>query len=295
MPSKKREISIYRKGGDPDAVMKAYDATLRLWKVPVDSVYISTSFGTTHVLVTGSEEAEPLVLLHGFAFSSTVWLDNIEALSRRYRVYAIDFPGDINKSRSIKLIKNKVDCAIWFTEMLDGLHVEKTNVCGHSYGGFIAMVLASRVSSRICKLIVLAPGGSFQKQRIDFFMRCLLAGMMPSTTRINKLMDYMTGKGNFINQTIKDQFRIAMQNALPRTKLLVSYIKNSEMKLINVPVLLLIGDQDIQYDAQKAIKRARKVIRDIEAIVIPNTGHGLPLEIPKKVNTLMLNFLDRKL
>lgn len=43
----------------------------------------------------------------------------------------------------------------------------------------------------------------------------------------------MTGKGNSINQTIKDQFRIAMQNKLPRTKLLVLYIKNSEMKLIN--------------------------------------------------------------
>ncbi|MBC8080418.1 MAG: alpha/beta hydrolase [Gorillibacterium sp.] len=274
--------------------MKAYDDTLALWKVPVESLYISTSFGFIHVLVAGPEDAEPLVLLHGFGFSSTMWLDNVNALSGQYRVYAIDFPGDINKSSSIRPIKNKADCAAWFIEMLDGLHIDKAHVCGHSYGGFIALVLATRLSSRIRKIIAISPGASMQPQNKGFFIRCLLAGMMPTTTRINKLMNYMTGKGNVINQTIKDQFIIAMQNALPRTKLFVSYINDYELEQITVPVLLLIGDQDIQYDVKQAVNRAEKVIQCIEATVIPHTGHGLPLEKPELVNTLMLDFLGRK-
>lgn len=292
MNGEQRVISIYRKSGNPDLVMKAYNNTLQLWKVPVESIYISTSFGLTHVLVAGSEDAEPLVLLHGFGFSSTEWLENIEALSGCYRVYAIDFPGDINKSSSIRPITNKADCAAWFTEMLDGLNVDKVHVCGHSYGGFIALVLATRLSSRIRKVIAISPGASLQPQSKGFFIRCLLAGMMPTTKRINKLMDYMTGKENVINQTLKDQFIVGMQNALPRTKLFVSYINDDELGQITVPVLLLIGDQDIQYDAEQAVNRARKLIHGIEAKVIPHAGHGLPLEKPEIVNALVLDFLE---
>ena len=292
MNEKKPVISIYRKGGNPDLFMKAYNATLQLWKVPVESVYVPTSFGLIHVLVTGSEDAEPLVLLHGFGFSSTVWLENINALSGRYRVYAIDFPGDINKSSSIRPITNKADCAAWFTEMLDGLDIDKAHICGHSYGGFISLVLATRLSSRIRRVIALSPGASLQPQSKAFFIRCLAAGMMPTTKRINKLMDYMTGKGNVINQTLKGQFVVGMQNALPRTKLFVSYIKDDELEQITVPVLLLIGDQDIQYDVEHAVNRARKLIHGIEAKVIPHAGHGLPLEKPEIVNAIMLDFLE---
>lgn len=287
-----RVISIYRKSGQPELVMEAYDRTLGLWKVPVESVFVPTSYGHIHILIAGPEDAEPLVLLHGFGFSSTVWLDNIEALSSSYRVYAVDFPGDINKSRSVKPIKNKADCAAWFTELLDGLNIDETHICGHSFGGFIALILATRVSSRIRRIILLAPGASLQPQSKRFFTLCLLAGVMPTTSRISKLMDFMTGEGNYINQTIKNQFITSMQNALPRTKLFVSYIKDVELELIKAPVLLLIGDQDIQYNVEKAVQRARKLIKGIEATVIPRVGHGLPLEKPEVVNRLMLDFLS---
>lgn len=83
-----------------------------------------------------------------------------------------------------------------------------------------------------------------------------------------------------------------MQNALPRTKLFVSYIQDDELQLIKAPVLLLIGDQYIQYNVEKAVKRARRLIQEIETTVIPGTGHGLPLEKPEIVNSLMLDFLS---
>lgn len=104
-------------------------------------------------------------------------------------------------------------------------------------------------------------------------------------------MDFMTGKGNSINQTIKNQFITGMQNALPRTKLFTSCIKDDELRLIKAPVLLLIGEQDIQYNVEKAVKRAQKLIQGIETTVIPGVGHGLPLEKPEIVNRLMLDFL----
>jgi pimeloyl-ACP methyl ester carboxylesterase len=284
--------SIYRKGGSPELVANAYDTTLSLWKIPVESRYIETSFGKTHVLITGPENGEPIVLFHGFGFSSTVWLENIQALSEHYRVHAADFPGDINKSISIRPIRNKQECAEWFTELLKGLGVEKVHIGGHSYGGFIAMVLAAKIPERIGKLIIMSPGAAFQTQSKLFYIRCLLAGMMPSSKRITGFMDYMTGKGNVINQTIKNQFIVAMQNALPRNKLFPTYMKDEELKQIKAPALLLIGDQEVQYDPEQATMRACKVMPHIEAHIIKDAGHGLPLEQPERVNRLVLHFLE---
>jgi pimeloyl-ACP methyl ester carboxylesterase len=134
---------IYRnENGAKEAFIQAYDRTLQEWDVPVESTYLDTSFGETHVLISGPEGAEPLILFHGFGFSSTMWIENMRPLSKRYRTYAVDFIGDINKSEAIRQIKNKEECANWFHEILNGLDIQKAHVAGLSYGGFIALVLA---------------------------------------------------------------------------------------------------------------------------------------------------------
>ena len=76
----------------------AYDATLALWPVSVESFDVPTRFGSTHVHTCGPQDAPPLLLLPGQAVSSTMWYPNIGALSHAYRVYAPDIIGDMGKS-----------------------------------------------------------------------------------------------------------------------------------------------------------------------------------------------------
>lgn len=107
-------------------------------------------------------------------------------------------------------------------------------------------------------------------------------------------MNYMSGAGKKVNETLKEQFIAAMQNALPRNKLFAGYLNDDELRNIQSPVLLLVGDEEPQYDPEKAISRARQVVRNIEAHIIPIAGHGLPMEQPEKVNSLMLSFLNAR-
>src|SRR5688500_2064537 len=60
---------------------QAYDLALTLWPVPFKELVVPTSHGNASVIVSGPENAEPLVLLHGMNASSTMWYPNIEALS----------------------------------------------------------------------------------------------------------------------------------------------------------------------------------------------------------------------
>lgn len=117
--------SIYRRPGAEAIFNKAYEQTLQQWEVPYEALQVATRFGMTHVIAAGPEDGEPLVLLHGFGFSSTLWVDNIKPLSSKHRVYAVDVIGDINKSVATRQIESKQDCADWFADVLDGLHLQK--------------------------------------------------------------------------------------------------------------------------------------------------------------------------
>lgn len=60
--------------------VSAYDAVLKLWPVPFEEIDITTRFGTTHVIASGSKELPSLLLLHATGASSTIWFPNIGTL-----------------------------------------------------------------------------------------------------------------------------------------------------------------------------------------------------------------------
>lgn len=107
-------------------------------------------------------------------------------------------------------------------------------------------------------------------------------------------MDWMAAKGNIVNSSVRNQFIVAMQNCIPRIKVFfATYLPDEELKKkIQCPLLLLVGDQDVQYDARAAIHRALKLIPKLEAELIENAGHGLPMERPDIVNARSLAFLN---
>ena len=70
-------------------------------------------------------------------------------LSKTYQVFALDFIGDINKSKATRQIESKMDCANWFCDVLKELGIEKTNVMGMSYGGFFAFYLLSLFQKKL--------------------------------------------------------------------------------------------------------------------------------------------------
>src|SRR6478672_1332816 len=107
------------------AFLTAYDAAMKLWPVPYEELVIPSRFGMTHVIVSGPKDASPLVLLHGYWATSTMWAPNIADFSKDYRVYAIDVMGQPSKSIPAEPIRDAADYAVWLAETLDGLHLDR--------------------------------------------------------------------------------------------------------------------------------------------------------------------------
>jgi pimeloyl-ACP methyl ester carboxylesterase len=79
-------LRMYRSEEGFHAITAWYEDVLASFEEPVESVYVDTRFGRTHLLAAGPPDAEPLLLVHGVAGCAPLWRRRFPALSRHYRV-----------------------------------------------------------------------------------------------------------------------------------------------------------------------------------------------------------------
>ena len=86
----------------------------------------------------------PLLLLHGLLGGSFCWRRNMEALSQRHTVFAVDLPGHGESDAPCHLDCSMPAQAIRVSSLLEHLKLEEVDVVGCSWGGAIAMFLAAQ-------------------------------------------------------------------------------------------------------------------------------------------------------
>jgi len=155
----------------------AYEAAMQQWPVLYDDLFVSTSFGSTHVLASGPLDAEPVVLLNPGGGSVTIWNRNVEPLSQRYRTYAVDVIGEMNKSVPTRPIRNHSEFKLWMTELLDGLRIQSANIIGNSNGGFFTLETALLLPERVNKVVLISPAATFV-QMWAWWLRLLIPAHM---------------------------------------------------------------------------------------------------------------------
>ncbi len=97
---------------------------------------------------------EPLVLIHGVGMRLEAWQPQIEALSDRYRVIAVDMPGH---GESVPLPRGSDLPAFvaWFGAFIDALALEQVNVAGHSMGALVSGGAVATYPQRIHRVALL--------------------------------------------------------------------------------------------------------------------------------------------
>lgn len=272
----------------------AYETTLTIWAIPYEFLEVPTQWGRTHIIACGPQNAPPLVLLHGMSLSATMWFSNVADLSRIYRIYAVDTIGSAGKSVAIQPLKNRADFAGWLNDVLDGLKITQTHILGHSHGGWLALNFALSASKRVKRLILLAPAASLLPLVSQFWLRGIPTMLFPRRSLITSFMKWMTVEGFVVNELFVDQFVLGMKEFRSQIRVFPTLFTDDELRQIKAHTLLLIGEEEVIYNPEAAMNRAKQLIQNIEAEVIPNASHGLPMEQPELVNERILGFLNQE-
>jgi pimeloyl-ACP methyl ester carboxylesterase len=273
--------------------MAAYNATLAGWPVTYEEQDIPTRYGTTHIISSGTKAAKPLLLLHGQDSTSTSWIYNITALSRAFRIYAVETIGDMGKSRPTVLPKSRELYAGWLSDVLEGLKLTKTHLVGMSYGGFLAFNFALAFPKQVDQMVQLAPGipnfGPPTGQWANYGLPMML---LPSRSTIKRFIQGASLKGYSIKDPIHEQMIIGMMN-MKHVSFMRPVFTEEELMRLEVPALLLIGEYEIMYEPQKALDCACRLIPGLQGKIVPKAGHMLNSDQPEIVDELILNFFSK--
>jgi pimeloyl-ACP methyl ester carboxylesterase len=286
--------SIFKSGAAEEEYYLCYEKSLNRFELEGTSRYISTTFGDTHVLCFGDPSKEPLILLHGMTMSSTMWFPNMKQLIQERCVYAVDVMGDFGKSKPTVAIKNRKAANQWILEVLDAMQFNKVDLAGHSMGGFLSLNFALDYPERVSKLLLYAPAGTFHRISLKFFTKIYPALLFHTERWIDNAFLWFSGKGEPLHPVFRSQVITGYRHAKPLLQVMPSVFDKEEFQSFNIPTLLLIGDKEVIYPAEKAIANAKRLIPNLETHLIAGASHSLTMEHADVVNELTLLFLQKE-
>lgn len=273
--------------------LAAYEASLGMWPIPYASRVIDTPFGATHVIDSGAADGPPLVLLHAASLSATQWAPQAFDLGVRHRLCAVDIMGDIGRSTQRRPIHSRADAAEWLAAVLDGLDVSRAILVGSSFGGFLATNLAVLDRPRVAGLVLLAPAATVQPFRLAANVVIRAGSLLPMPFTVKPGLRGMM-EGELPDDRIVSQMEAGVRGfRYDRAGIYPSELPDTDLRSIDIPTLLLVGDRERIYDPEMAVSRARRLMRDVDARVIPGVGHLLGMQRPDVVDPLILGWLDR--
>ena len=101
------------------------------------------SYKKVAIRYTDSGQGKPIVLLHGFLESISMWKNLTPVLRKKFRVVAIDLPGH-GASGCLGYIHTMSEMADVVKAVIAELKLDDIIMIGHSMGGYVALAYAEK-------------------------------------------------------------------------------------------------------------------------------------------------------
>lgn len=95
----------------------------------------------------------PVLLLHGYPFNRSMWRDQVEFLSRSYRVITPDLRG-LGETSSASEEASMYEMAQDVAALMDHLEIQRAIVGGLSMGGYVTLAFYRRFPLRVRALVL---------------------------------------------------------------------------------------------------------------------------------------------
>lgn len=196
-------------------------------------------------------------------------------MSSNFKVYSIDLPGFGESTVGVPLGVEEVADIIH--EFVIKLALEAPIVCGHSYGGRVAIVYASKFS--VEKLVLISSAGLKQKLKFSKWFKIRVY-------KILKKCHLPVKMGSTDYQNADNVKRIMLVKA-------VNTDLKKELKMIAAPTLLLYGTKDTVTPLSLGYQM-KEYIHNSELIELEECGHFPYLERPSIFSIILMSFLVRE-
>jgi pimeloyl-ACP methyl ester carboxylesterase len=268
--------AIWKSAAGAAAVRERYRAFLEHWPVPNAQLSVPTRHGETFVVASGPKDAPPIVLLHGSASNSAMWMGDVGVWAQRFRVYAVDMIGEPGLSAEGRPRLASRAYEAWLQDVFEGLGLTRAALVGISLGGWLALDFATRRPQQVSALVLLAPGGVGEHRNVLLWAAPLLLlgpwGRRLVTRRIAGPQS--AGPASPAAQAFGEFMQLIFANFRPRNERLPRF-SDEALGRLSMPVLCVLGAKDAMIDSAGARDRLVRNVPNAEICWLSDAGHFL--------------------
>jgi len=269
-----------------------------------------TTRDLTEIFYKDWGRGQPVVFSHGWPLTADAWDDQSYLVaSSGYRAIAHDRRGGGRSSQSWDG-NDRDTYADDLAELIKGLNLHDVVLVGHSTGGGeVTRYIGRHGTSRVAKVVLVGaipplmlktaanPGGL----PIEVFDE-LRAGLTADRSRFYKDLSVpfygANREGNTVSQGLRDSFwlmcmTVGVKGALDCIKAFSETDLTEDLRKIDVPTLIIHGDDDQIVPIGAAALLSSKIVKDATLKVYPGAPHGLAQTTAFKdtFNNDLMNFI----
>ena len=221
----------------------------------------------------------PLLYLHGASGAATV-RPFLQELAREYDVFVPEHPG-FGGSDEPEWLDNIHDLAYFYLDFMEQFDMKDAIVLGSSIGGWLALEIAIRDTSRIRALSVIGPAGIYVPglKKGDMFL------WSPEEKVRNLFFDAAIAERMLAQKPAPEQIEAEVKNQYTVAKLaweprMYDPHLHKWLHRIRMPAQIVWGDSDKVLPAGYATEFAR-LIPGARVDIIPACGHLPQVEKPE--------------
>lgn len=242
----------------------------------------------------------PVVLGHGMLCDHRVFMAQIEALSARHRVIALDFRG--HGRSQVPTSWAMSDVAADFIHVLDALAIDRAVLVGFSMGGMAAMHVALAEPRRVSGLVLIDTSADVETPWIRLKFHALaraIAGLGPRPWILREASKAMFGPDfRRAHADVVHDWESGIASMRRRAVFGVARMVADRGAVIDrlseiaVPVQVIVGDRDVNTPPRCSERIAARLPHG-QLEVLRDAGHGTPLERPGEVTRLIAGLMER--
>ena len=254
--------------------------------------------GNVRLSYTADGNGTPCVLLHGSFVDGTFWKKQTTDFRKDFKVIVPDLRGHG--------LSDKPECeytpqvmAQDIYDLVRELGIKQTSIVGHSLGCRIALQFVLSFPKMVEKL-VLANGNAgpvtprvqnfpeHVREEIGFgtpqfnldkfnYYEILASFVKPDSYEVRWIAEKILGTPDYVKYSVGKHF--SSLDLRPR------------LNEIQVPTLVIVGEKDVICPVKVAEEMAQ-LLTDSRLVVVPDSGHCLPIEKAQAFNESVLSFLN---
>lgn len=233
-------------------------------------------------------EGKPLIVMHGWGCNISTVASITAVAAKSCKVYTIDFPG-FGQSPEPPEVWGVEEYTRLIEGMVKKLGIDNPMLLGHSFGGRVGILYASR--NPVAKLILVDAAGVKPRRSLKYYFKVY---SYKAARRLTYLLNSKEKADRIVEERRKKSASADYLAASPRMRAILSKCVNEDlcgvMPAIKAPTLLIWGENDTATPLRDA-KKMEKLIPDAGLVSFPACGHYSFLDNPRQFAAVLQSFL----